>query len=68
MAHDGFPQRFIDQDFLVLNVHELADTAGERALGTGLAYLALTWDPKYGYAPVAPNTDGCPGPGNFGIS
>lgn len=67
MAHDGFPQRVINQDFLVLNVHELADTAVERALRIGLADLALTWDAKYRDAPVASHTHGGPRPGDFGI-
>lgn len=68
MAHDGFPQRVVSQDLLVLNVYELTDTAVERALGIGLADLALTWDAQYRQAPVAPNTHRCPRPGDFGIS
>lgn len=47
MAHDGFPQRVVNQDLLVLNVYELTDTTVERALGIGLADLALTWDAQY---------------------
>lgn len=68
MAHDGLPQRVINQDLLVLNVRDLAGAAVEGALGIGAAASALTWDPEDGYAPVAPNADGCPRPGDSGVS
>lgn len=68
MAHDGFPQRVVYQDLLVLNVHELADTPVERALGTDLTDLTLTWDAQNRQASVAPNAHRCPRPGDFGIS
>lgn len=67
MAHDGFPQRVVDQDLLVLNVHELADTPVERALGIGLTAVTLTWDAQNRQASVAPNAHRCPRPGDFGI-
>lgn len=40
----------------------------ERALGVGLADLALTWDPQYGHASAAPNAQRRPGPRDSGIS
>ena len=54
-------------DLLVLNVHELADTPVERALGIGLTAVTLTWDAQNRQASVAPNTHRCPRPGDFGI-
>lgn len=68
MAHDGFPECVIHQDLLVLNVHELADTAVEGALRVGLADLVLTWDVQYRQAVGAPDTHRCPRPGDFGIN
>lgn len=67
MAHDGFPQGVVDEDFLVLNVHELADAAVQRARGIGPADLALAWDAKHRYAPAAPHTHARPGPGDLGV-
>lgn len=67
MAHDGFPQRVVYQDFLVLHVHQLADAAVQSARGAGLADLALTRDPKHGDAPAAPDAQARPRPGRLGI-
>lgn len=45
VAHNSFPQGVLRHHLLVWNVHELADASMERALGVGVAQLALTWDP-----------------------
>lgn len=40
----------------------------ERALGVGLADLALTWDPQYGQTSAAPNAQRRPRPRDSGVS
>lgn len=40
----------------------------ERALGIGLADLALTWDLQYGHASAAPNAQRRPRPRDSGVS